>query len=332
MISSPSSQLSNHQHLHIKQDMNQNADHVITFVETSEEKKWCLQSQASSAGDDESIKWCSEPLPSYPDGTIYTYPTSGVWKSMSSSVSSSTTTSLYISCPTPATSTSTKNNSRHKQQNSKQNKNVQFLLNHPATTLLLLLNTGLAFYYWNHRVNPSLVSKQYTKIVIEHEWWRGFTGATAHFEPLHIGFNMMSLNTLGKELEGGFGSIVFLVYNVALVVFTTLTMMGMVYVRLRWIQHKLDGPSNNPQLQSALQEQQVRLRETSSVGYSAVLFAWMVISTMERTQPTCPVPFFNDVCFSTYSVPGVSFLKFNIAPIVSLFVAQFIMPRVSFMG
>ena len=145
---------------------------------------------------------------------------------------------------------------------------------------------------------------------------------------------MMSLHTLGKELEGGFGSIAFLTYNVTLIVFTTMVMMGMVYARVRWIQHKLDRTtaSNNPQLQQTYREQQVRLRETSSVGYSAVLFAWMVVSTMERKAPTCPIPFFSDVCFSTYSVPGVPFLKFNVSPIVSLFLAQFIMPRVSFMG
>ena len=55
-------------------------------------------------------------------------------------------------------------------------------------------------------------------------------------------------------------------------------------------------------------------------------------TTLERNQATCPIPFFSDVCFATHSVPGLPWLKFNIAPIVSLFVAQFIMPRVSFMG
>ncbi|KAL7540409.1 hypothetical protein ACHAXR_010086 [Thalassiosira sp. AJA248-18] len=334
MISSPSSQLSNHQHLHKQQDISRNSDHAITFVDDKEEKRWCLQS-SSSLSSSSSEKWCSEPLPNYPEGTIYTYPPSGIWNSAASNAAATASTSppsLDVSCPTPTTYNPSKDNSRHKQQNAKQNQNVQFILNHPATTLLLLFNTALAFHYWNHRIAPAAVCKQYTKIVVEHEWWRGLTGATAHFEPLHIGFNMMSLHTLGRELEGGFGSIVFLVYNIALVVFTTTVMMAMVYARLRWIQHKLAHETSNPQLQTAYQEQQQRLRETSSVGYSAVLFAWMVVSTMERKQPTCPIPFLNDVCFSTYSVPGLPFLKFNISPIVSLFMAQFIMPRVSFMG
>ena len=110
-----------------------------------------------------------------------------------------------------------------------------------------------------------------------------------------------------------------------------IVMMGMVYARLRYIQYKLDQ-TNNTHLQTVYTSQQERLRETSTVGYSAVLFAWMVVSTMERRQPTCPIPFLNDVCFATYEVPGFPFLRFNVSPIVSLFVAQFIMPRVSFMG
>jgi hypothetical protein len=55
-------------------------------------------------------------------------------------------------------------------------------------------------------------------------------------------------------------------------------------------------------------------------------------TTLERNQATCPIPFFSDVCFATHHIPGLPWLKFNMAPIVSLFVAQFIMPRVSFMG
>jgi len=138
---------------------------------------------------------------------------------------------------------------------------------------------------------------------------------------------MISLHTLGKELEGQyFGSINFLLYNVALVVMTTVVMMGMVYGRIWWYQRQ---NNNNNSSSGSYDSKIVQLRETSSVGYSGVLFAWMVISTLERKEPTCPIPFLNDVCFSTYSVRQ---FKFNVAPVVSLFVAQFIMPRVSFMG
>lgn len=65
---------------------------------------------------------------------------------------------------------------------------------------------------------------------------------------------------------------------------------------------------------------------------SLTKIASMKSTTLERNQATCPIPFFSDVCFATHHVPGLPWLKFNIAPVVSLFVAQFIMPRVSFMG
>jgi membrane associated rhomboid family serine protease len=354
MISSPSSSAS----------ISNSNQHDITLVETSAGgKRWCLQSStgSSSASLSRENVYCSDPLilPSDDDGstTIYLSPPSGTWKkSIYSSNSSSEQTAsssllsdshIVVSCPSPTTisdsdagrTTKKKHNSRWQQQNERQNQNVQSLLNQPATSLLLLLNIGLAFHYWNHRIYPSSVCKRYTNIVDEHEWWRGLSGATAHFEPLHIGFNCMSLHSLGRELEGErglYGSIPFLVYNIALVVCTTMVMMGMVYARLRYIQTKLNDDSNNNNASSTLrtyyQEMHDRLRETSTVGYSAVLFAWMVVSTMERTQPTCPIPFLSDVCFETHSVPGIPSLKFNIAPVASLFLAQFIMPRASFMG
>jgi membrane associated rhomboid family serine protease len=354
--------------------------YVIALVdETGGGKRWCLQPSAAStttvsslsslAAFPEVTRFCSDPLTLHPndDGsnTVYIYPPSGKWKktigssntqtpTLSSSSLTTTTSSashIVVSCPSPPTisypdadHTSKKQHVRWQQQNERQNQNVQFLLNQPATSLLLLLNIGLAFHYWNQRISPNSVCKRYKNIVHDHEWWRGLSGATAHFEPLHIGFNAMSLQSLGRELEGErglYGSIPFLVYNIALIVCTTMVMMGMVHARLRYIQWKLDDSSSNndnnnnnnaSNPRTHYQELHDRLRETSTVGYSAVLFAWMVVSTMERTQPTCPIPFFSDVCFETHTVPGVPSLRYNISPIASLFVAQFIMPRASFMG
>ncbi|KAL7465015.1 hypothetical protein ACHAXS_005344 [Conticribra weissflogii] len=344
-ISAPFSQLSKYRGFGVAAAPNGslNRNHEIAFVEGDDGGKWCLR--RSSSTDEDAMVWCSnsseKPNPSSDIRYIYMYPPSGLWELASDPSNSNTIEhdrtyppAISISCPSPTTSKDTHsskaNNRRHKRQTSKQNQNLQFLLQKPTTTLLLLLNVYLAFHYWNHRVNPSSLSKNYNKILDHHEWWRSFTGATAHFEPLHIGFNMMSLRSLGRELEGrnGFHSIVFLVYNIAMVVMTTAVMMGMVYGRLRYIQYRLSRTAS-PQLQQEWQGTQQRLRETSAVGFSAVLFAWMVITTLERNQPTCPIPFLDDVCFSTYSF-GV--LKFNLSPIVQLFFAQFIMPRVSFMG
>ncbi len=274
--------------------------------------------------------WCSDPE----DGTASAqFPPSGLWKS-TNAIETSGPSILRVTCPTASTYFPTDGGNR-KIQNAKQNENLRFVLDKPGTTLLLLLNVGLAFQYWNQRIDPSSVCKQYNRIVVDGEWWRGLTGATAHFEPLHLGFNAMSLRNLGNELEGADGrwygdTVAFLIYNAALVVFTTATMMALVHARLSIIRHRIP-PATSP-LRASCEDRMRRLRDTSSVGYSAVLFAWMVVSTMERNAPTCPVPFFSDVCFATHAVPGMPFLRFNVAPIVSLFAAQFIMPRVSFMG
>lgn len=323
--------------------------------------KWCLYSSWSGRKKDNKAtttlarqvttkqqSWCSDVL--YPNEIISNrYPPSGIWKSAQQPQSSGELLhSLRITCATPPSSsssslssTTTKAKKEQKlHQNGKQNENLQFILDKPATTILLLLNIGLAFHYWNQRIDPSYVSKIYNRIVYEHEWWRGLTGATSHFEPLHIGFNMMSLQALGKEIEGTmYSSVTFLVYNIALVVFTTMVMMLMTYTRIRWYKREIERLSSSSTSSSSSSEQHLQydnkirqLEETSSVGYSAVLFAWMVIRTMESNRPSCPIPFFSDICFETYTMPGLPALKFNIAPIVSLFAAQFIMPRVSFMG
>jgi membrane associated rhomboid family serine protease len=264
MIAAPSSTLSKYSYIYDEQDAAHNNQHEILFVEKDNTKMWCLQSTAT--GD----KWCSSPLNSYPEGTIHQYPPGGAWYHSSSSDSKPP---ISISCPSPSTTfPSATQTKRHQQQNAKQNQNVKFLLQHPTTALFLLLNTFLAYQYWNHRISPSSVCKSYNKICTQHEWWRSFTGATAHFEPLHIGFNMISLHTLGKELEGGFGSVIFLVYNIALVVMCTMTMMGMVYGRLVWARYRPNGEG-----EGALQEKEKGLKETSTVGYSGVLFAWMVM-------------------------------------------------------
>ena len=310
MISAPTSTLSKYSYVHDRQDTATSNRHKIGFVQSNNQKMWCLQ----SSDEDE---WCSSPLENDPEGVVYQYPSSGMWTHTDNSKQP-----IIISCPSP-TITKPSKKTKHKKQNDKQAQNVKFLLHYPTTTLLLLLNSGLAYQYWNHRISPSSLSKSYNKICIHHEWWRAFTGATAHFEPLHIGFNMMSLHTLGKELEGGFGSIIFMIYNIALVVMCTLVMMGIVYGRLAWERRMNRGD---------LEEKERRLKETNTIGYSSVLFALMVITTLERNQATCPIPFFSDVCFATHHVPGLPWLKFNIAPIIFLIVTQFIMPRVSFMG
>lgn len=262
----------------------------------SHDKTWCL-----SHGD---LIVCS-------DGGDAMSPPSGIWgrANLSLRLSHYGPTESGRSEPRTANSASKGTFRRNPNRKSRQNRNLEHILRRPATTLLLAVNIGLAYVYWNRRTTPADVSKIYNKIVHEHELWRSFTGATAHFEALHLGFNMMALYSLGTELEEGFGSIPFLFYNIALIPITTMIMMGIVYLQIR-------------------QSGNTGLAETSTVGYSGVLFAWMVVASLERPQ-TCPIPFMAKVCFETHDIMG---LKWNLSPIVQLVVAQCIMRRVSFVG
>ena len=66
-------------------------------------------------------------------------------------------------------------NSRTKNRST--NPNLQFL-QRPTTTILILINLALAYIYWSKRIDPSLVCKEYQKIVYENELWRSVSSYT----------------------------------------------------------------------------------------------------------------------------------------------------------
>jgi membrane associated rhomboid family serine protease len=186
----------------------------------------------------------------------------------------------------------------------------------PATSLLIALNVLLAFLYWNGHVPVNTVAKMYGCMVhAPFEIWRSFTGATAHFEIWHLGLNMMSLSALGTELEGLnlYSSTVFLLYNLSLIPLITALWLG-----LQWAAGKYHG-SNSTTASDP---------NRPTVGYSGVLFAWMVVASLEQ-QSTCPVIFLPSLCFRTYQWGA---MKFSFAPLVQLVILQVILPRVSLTG
>eukprot|EP00550_Attheya_septentrionalis_P000722 CAMPEP_0198288936 /NCGR_PEP_ID=MMETSP1449-20131203/7295_1 /TAXON_ID=420275 /ORGANISM="Attheya septentrionalis, Strain CCMP2084" /LENGTH=800 /DNA_ID=CAMNT_0043987181 /DNA_START=288 /DNA_END=2688 /DNA_ORIENTATION=+ len=321
-------------------------------------EQWCLTTAKHGEGaDDQNLMVCSDPSSSeatqnVDKDVIHVLPPSGIWKG-THPANGSTTLAVQVTCPGPSTipmegvasssnapkkgNVSSKRNDKikgmeqqlfrknpGKKQDVRRKEALEQLLVRPATCFLLALNVYLAFCYWNRRTSPSLVAKIYRNICVDGEWWRSFTGALAHFEPLHLFFNMSSLYTMGHQLESSldgndhmYSSISFLFYNISLIPITTCFMMALIYLQIKY---KTAGGNNNSE----------RLMETSTVGYSGVLFAWMVIVSLERPN-TCPIPFLPDMCFETYTLLG-GFFKFNLSPMVQLMVCQFIMPRVSLVG
>jgi len=268
-----------------------------------DDTKWCLTAV-------DTIVACSETVAADENAKEY-FPRSGIWSSPSST--SSPSLSIQVSCPK---STSVPYGEILRQKQHRQNRNREFILSNPATTFLLLLNCGIAYYYWNYRIPPASVCKNYSRIVHYKEVWRCFTGALAHFEVLHLGFNMVSLASYGEALEEfGYGSVPFLALNISLIAATNVVMMLITKYRIHI---------------AASDSEIHHLKEQSAVGYSGVLFAWMVIASMEQPQ-TCPIIFLPDLCFESFSLYK-DYLKFNIAPLVSLIVIQLILPRISFVG
>ena len=186
------------------------------------------------------------------------------------------------------------------------------LLGRPALVLLMGLQIGLAFVYWNYKVAPSVVAKEYTYLKENgHQAWRILSGATAHFDLWHLGLNMSAFYNLSLHLEGEplYSSLEYLGMNLSLVVIVGTAWFGLQH---RFVRPEQRGPT---------------------VGYSGVLFALSVISTLHLppgTQ-TCPVPFLDQMCFSNIALGGGVSI-FSWSPWLQLVVAQVLLPRVSWTG
>ena len=191
----------------------------------------------------------------------------------------------------------------------------------PATSFWILINCSLAFLYWNKRVAPETVAKIYSRIIptapvptlhTATEVWRVLSGSTAHFEPLHLGMNMLSLSALGRELEGRqlFTSISFFMNNLSLIVIVPAIWLCLQHIIQMYYPNNHDANG-------------------ATVGYSGVLFAWMVVASLGQ-ESTCPILFAPDICFPTYELFGP--FKFSFSPLVQLALMQVILPRVSFTG
>ena len=197
----------------------------------------------------------------------------------------------------------------------------------PATTFWITLNVGLFIFYWNQSVSPATVA---LNNAVWKDHGRAFSGALAHFEIWHLGFNMMSLSALGQELErpDKYGSISFFLYTLSLIPITTLLLLTMSTLYLR--HHQRRQPEGQDTM-TPMEATHVTAPNQNIVGFSGVLFAWMVVATLQPTKgDSCPIPFFPDLCFSTYKLPGG--LSFNFGPFAQLVFAQVILPRACFMG
>lgn len=193
--------------------------------------------------------------------------------------------------------------------------NIEKFVRRPVTTLLLFVNLGVAYYLWMAGIEVSAVSFSYDA-VSNGSYWRMVSASFSHFDLMHIGFNMMSLYQLG-DLELVYGSAAFLYLNIDLVFITMIICLAISYLRMKYFGH------------DDLQYQQ-------SIGFSCVLFAWMVAASVRMNQ-YCPLFFMPSLCFDTWhiNIPVLDrsiSLPVNLGPFVLLVVTKLILPRTSLVG
>lgn len=192
--------------------------------------------------------------------------------------------------------------------------NIEELMSRPVTTALLAIIFGVAYYLWSKRIPASDVCFSYETVVQQGEVWRAFTASLSHYDLMHLGFNCMTLYQIGS-LEPLWGSVAFAYLNIGLIVITIAICTGVTHCMV----HYYGRPD---------------LAAQRALGFSCVLFAWMVAQSV-RMQSFCPIFLFPALCFTTYAIPLPGFdiaLPVNLGPIVLLFVTKIIIPNSSFLG
>ena len=112
------------------------------------------------------------------------------------------------------------------------------LLGHPVTALLLASNLATAWHLHARRVPVDAVALSYDAVVRRGEYWRVVSASFAHFDLLHLGFNMMSLYNL-MALEALFGSLAYASLTATLVPSTIVTALGITKLRMLHAQGRL---------------------------------------------------------------------------------------------
>lgn len=204
--------------------------------------------------------------------------------------------------------------------NSRESSNIGQLMNRPITSLLLAIIFYYAYYLWSERVAVDDVSYSYERVVTNKEYWRMVTASFAHFDLLHLGFNTMALYQLGEN-ELVYGSLTFLYLNIHLV-FITMIICTIIYHVLIHRYGRTD------------------FIVQQAVGFSCVLFAWMVCLSV-RMSKYCPIFLFPSLCFDTWFIPlpkvlssaiGVLNIPINVGPFILLVFTKLIMARSSLIG
>lgn len=194
--------------------------------------------------------------------------------------------------------------------------NIEQMMQQPVASFLCVLLCVIAYYIWDKGVEVSAVSFSYDSVVGAGEYWRIITASLSHFDILHLGFNVMSLYQLGT-LEPLYGSPTYLYLTINLIFITIFICIIITHVLIYYYNH-------------------TTMAAQQSIGFSCVLFAWMVAMSVQLDQ-YCPLFFYPSLCFKTFhiTIPFTSHhhgLLVNFGTVVLLIITKIIIPRSSFLG
>lgn len=198
--------------------------------------------------------------------------------------------------------------------------NIGQLLSRPVTTLILIVIFAVAYYLYAYNVNVASISFSYERVVHQGEYWRMFTASLSHMELFHLAFNTMTLYQLGM-VEDMYGSLAYAYLSFSLIFLTMLICVGIDYVLI----YKYNRAEQ---------------LHAQGIGYSCVLFAWMVALCV-RLPKFCPIFLFPTLCVNTWTIPyprvlqdltGMEGLPVNLGPFLLLVFTKLIIPNSSFLG
>jgi len=215
------------------------------------------------------------------------------------------------------------------------NKNIREIISRPVTSLILLLNTLVFLVVRRTSLSqfgfPSGVGGRtpeyyvktygyaYSDVVNKSERYRMVSSCFIHVSPFHLGFNMMTLWSVGGELEELLGPGV-LLETVFVLIFCTKS----VEVSVGYLKRKFFVETNNTN-----GGQPIR-----AIGFSGILFAIVVLQilTLPPEKPICPLPsVLEKFCFDTYTFPLLN-LRFNGSVVFQAVVIQVLVKNASFDG
>ncbi|KXZ41763.1 hypothetical protein GPECTOR_291g781 [Gonium pectorale] len=177
---------------------------------------------------------------------------------------------------------------------------------HPATSAVTALLVGVWLRLLSGGVAPAAVGMSYQRCVAERQWWRAVAAQVAHLDLLHIVLNVSSLWGLadGAEPAGRAGA------SADYLRTSCLLLLASAAICLALTRGALSFP--------ALE----RLRHTTMVGYSCVLFGWMAL--LAARAPAGHRGGFN--------LLGLATVPMAAAPFLLLAITQLIIPNASFLG